>query len=195
MGHITTTFLRGLSAVLPAALTVWIVVWLARTTEALLKPLFLFLLPEQYYLPGLGLALGVVIIYAVGILVQLFIVNRVWEAVQRVFFGMPLVKTVYAALSDFFEFFSRRPGDSSLVVSVDLFDNDTRLVGFVTDDRPTSLIEPGVDDQLAVYLPLSYQIGGFTLLVPRSRLTPLDIRVEEAMRLVLTAGIQRRKPG
>ena len=37
MGHITTTFLRGLSAVLPAALTVWIVIWLARTTEALLK--------------------------------------------------------------------------------------------------------------------------------------------------------------
>lgn len=194
MGHITTTFFRGLSAVLPAALTVWIVVWLAVTTEALMKPLFLFLLPERYYLPGLGLALGVLIIYAVGVLVQLFLVNRLWQAIQRIFLGMPLVKTVYAALSDFVDFFSRRPADSSLVVSVDLFDNDTRLVGFVTDSRPTTLAEPGRENQLAVYLPLSYQIGGFTLLVPESRLTPLDIGVEEAMRLVLTAGIQRRGP-
>jgi uncharacterized membrane protein len=193
MGHITTTFLRGLSAVLPAVLTVWIVVWLARATEALLKPLFLLLLPEQYYLPGLGFALGVVIIYAIGVLVQLFVVNRIWEAVQRLFEGVPLVKTVYAALSDFFDFFSRGPADSSSVVSVNLFDNDTRLIGFVTDPEPAQLSEPELDDQLAVYLPLSYQIGGFTLLVPQSRLTPLDMGVEDAMRLVLTAGIQRRR--
>ena len=193
MGHITTTFLRGLSAVLPAALTVWIVVWLAQSTEALLRPFFLFLLPEQYYLPGLGFVLGVAIIYAIGILVQSFVINRIWEAILRLFEGVPLVKTVYSALSDFLDFFSHRPSEGSSVVSVDLFDNDTRLIGFVTDKKPTALVEAGQETQVAVYLPLSYQIGGFTLLVPQSRLTPLEIGVEEAMRLVLTAGIQRQK--
>ena len=195
MSHITTTFLRGLGAVLPAVLTVWIVVWLAMSTEALLRPVFLFLLPERYYLPGLGLALGVAIIYAVGILVQTFVIGRLWESVLRLFEGVPLVKTVYSALSDFFDFFSRRPSEGAGVVSVDLFDNGTRLIGFITDERPSSLTESGIEDNVAVYLPLSYQIGGFTLLVPRARLTPLQIGVEEAMRLVLTAGIQRRKNG
>jgi uncharacterized membrane protein len=194
MAHLTTTFLRGLSAVLPAALTVWIVVWLARSTEALLRPVFLFLLPEQYYLPGLGFVLGVVVIYAVGVLMQLFVIGRIWESIQRLFEGVPLVKTVYNALRDFFDFFSRRPSDTASVVSVDLLGNDFRAVGFVTDSNPTALTEPDIDDQVAVYLPLSYQIGGFTLLVPRSRLTDLDIGVEEAMRLVLTAGIQRQRP-
>ncbi len=195
MSYITSTFLRGLGAVLPAALTVWIVIWLAKSTEALLRPVFLFLLPEQYYLPGLGFVLGVVIIYVVGVLVQTFIIGRLWNSVLRLFEGVPLVKTVYSALSDFFDFFSRRPAEGASVVSVDLFGNDTRLIGFVTDNRPVSLREPEMAEQVAVYLPLSYQIGGFTMLIPRSRLVGLDIGVEEAMRLVLTAGIQRRKGG
>lgn len=195
MSHITSTFLRGLGAVLPAALTVWIVIWLARSTEDLLRPVFLFLLPEQYYLPGLGFVLGVVVIYAVGVLVHTFVIGRIWDSVLRLFEGVPLVKTVYNALSDFFDFFSRRPAEGAAVVSVNLFDNDTRLIGFVTDTRPTALTEPGLDAPVAVYLPLSYQIGGVTMLVPRARLTGLDIGVEEAMRLVLTAGIQRKKPG
>lgn len=194
MNSITTTFLRGLGAVLPIALTIWIVIWLARSTEALLRPIFLFLVPERYYLPGLGFVLGVVIIYAVGFLVQSFVIGRLWESIQRLFERVPLVKTVYSALNDFFEFFSRRPGEAATVVSVDLFGNETRLIGFVTDTAPRALAEPGMDPQVAVYLPLSYQIGGYTLLVSRSRLTRLDIGVEDAMRLVLTAGIQRHKP-
>jgi uncharacterized membrane protein len=40
-----------------------------------------------------------------------------------------------------------------------------------------------------VYFPMSYQIGGYTALLPRSRIEPLDIPVEAAMRLVLTGGI------
>ena len=41
-------------------------------------------------------------------------------------------------------------------------------------------------------MPMSYQIGGYTMLVERGRITPLDMPVEDAMRLVLTAAIQRR---
>jgi uncharacterized membrane protein len=192
MRHITTTFLRGLGAVLPIALTIWLVVWLASRTEELLRGVFLVLLPEAYYVPGLGLALGVVLIYTVGVLVQLFVVNRLWQGLVRIFEGIPLVKTVYSALSDFFEFFSRRPGDASVAVSLDLFGDGTRLIGFVTGPAPAALIEGEPDEpMLAVYLPLSYQIGGYTLLVPESRVRRLDVRVEDAMRLVLTAGIGR----
>lgn len=195
MRHLTTTFLRGLTAVLPAALTLWIVVWLARSAEMLLRPVFLFLLPEAYYLPGLGFALGLAIVYGIGLVVQLFVVNRLWEAFLRLFEGIPLVKTVYSALSDFFDFFTRRPDDASTVVGVDLLGNGTRLIGFVTSASPSPFRDPEAEEQVTVYLPLSYQIGGYTMLVPRSKLTELDIGVEEAMRLVLTAGIQRRRSG
>ena len=45
------------------------------------------------------------------------------------------------------------------------------------------------EELLAVYLPLSYQIGGLTLILPRSLVRPTTIPVEEAWRLVLTAGV------
>lgn len=191
MNAITSTFLRGLGAVLPVALTLWIVVWLAHSMESLLKPIFLFLLPEAYYLPGLGFALGVALVYAIGLLMRNFLIGRVWDLVQQLFERVPLIKTVYSAINDFFDFFSRAPAEGAAVVSVDLMQNGVRAIGFVTDNSPSKLAEPGLDEPVSVYLPMSYQLGGYTLLVPRERLIALDIGVEEAMRLVLTAGIRR----
>jgi len=191
MRHLSSTFLRGLGVVLPAALTIWIVVWLAIGAETLLRPLFLLLLPERYYLPGLGFVLGLVIIYAAGVLVQVFAIQRLWEALLGVVERIPLVKTVYSAISDFVDFFSRGRGEgASTVVSVDV-GAGAALIGFVTDNAPV-LLDPSGSGRIAVYLPLSYQIGGYTVLVPRERVTPLDLKVEDAMRMVLTAGIQGR---
>jgi len=191
MRHFSSTFLRGLGVVLPVALTIWIVVWLAIGAETLLRPLFLLLLPERYYLPGLGFVLGLVIIYAAGVLVQVFIIQRLWEALLGIVGRIPLVKTVYSAISDFVDFFSRGRGEgASTVVSVDV-GAGAALIGFVTDNAPL-LLDPSGLGRIAVYLPLSYQIGGYTVLVPRERVTPLDLKVEDAMRMVLTAGIQGR---
>ncbi|MCZ6711316.1 MAG: DUF502 domain-containing protein [Gammaproteobacteria bacterium] len=191
MRHITSTFLRGLGVILPIVLTIWIVVGLAMGTEALLRPIFLVFLPDAYYLPGLGLVFGLVVVYAVGVLVQVFVIARLWEALRRLFERIPLVKTVYTAISDFFEFFSRGSSEGgSTVVSVEIADGAS-LIGFVTDTSPT-LIDVADAGRIAVYLPMSYQIGGYTLLVSRDRVTPLDLAPEEAMRLVLTAAIRGR---
>lgn len=190
MRTLTATFLRGLGVVLPVALTAWIVVWLATGTESLLKPVFEFLLPQKYYLPGLGLLSGVLLIFAVGVLVQLFIVQRLWQALERLVERIPLVKTLYAAISDFLDFFSRPPSEGSTVVSVDV-GQDALLIGFITDEAPAKKLKFHNDrDRVAVYLPMSYQVGGYTLMVPRDRVTKLDLDVAAAMRLVLTAGIQ-----
>lgn len=191
MRHITSTFFRGLSVLLPIVFTVWIVYWLAKGAESLLRPLFNLVLPAEYYFPGLGIAVGVVLIYVVGVLVQLFVVRRVWLAVEQLFERIPLVKSVYSAISDFFEFFTQgATTEAQAVVSVAI-DEGSSLIGFVTDSAPHTIDVSGAD-RIAVYMPLSYQIGGYTLLVDRSRVTPLDIGVEDAMRLVLTAAIQRR---
>ncbi len=51
----------------------------------------------------------------------------------------------------------------------------------------------GTDESLvAVYLPMSYQIGGYTLYLPRDRIQPTDLTVEAAMRIVLTGGLQNQ---
>ena len=45
------------------------------------------------------------------------------------------------------------------------------------------------EDSMLVYLPLSYMIGGYAVLVPRSSVRRLDMNMEEAMRFTLTAGV------
>jgi uncharacterized membrane protein len=193
MHSLTSTFLRGLGVVLPIALTGYLVFWIATTAETLLKPLFGLLLPNRYYIPGSGLVLAIVLIYLVGLLVQLFVIERLVRLGQRILARTPLVKSIYNAINDFVSYFSRRPSDdASTVVSVQL-DGALSVTGFVTNSSPTRLIPDGdSQDRIAVYLPMSYQIGGYTVLVPRERVRPLPLGAEEAMRLVLTAGVASR---
>jgi uncharacterized membrane protein len=76
------------------------------------------------------------------------------------------------------------------VVLVSLPGQDGQLLGFVTreqfDDLP---LEPTAENPVAVYMPMSYQVGGYTLYLPRSAITPVDISFEQAMRLALTGGV------
>lgn len=190
----TSTFLRGLGVVLPIGLTLYLVVWSVRMAESVMKPLALLLMPsEADYVPGSGLVLGLVFIYLTGLLVQLFVFEWLVRLGQHVLERTPLVKSIYSALDDFMNYVSRRPSETaSRVVNVELAEG-LSLVGFITDPDPVALRAPGdPDDRVAVYLPMSYQLGGFTVLLPRDRLRPLDLGVEDAMRRVLTAGVGGR---
>lgn len=195
--HFTTTFLRGLGVVLPIALTLYFVVWAVRGAEALMKPLALLLMPSAVdYVPGSGLVLAVALLYLSGLLVQLFVIEWLVGLGQHMLERTPFVKSIYNALNDFTSSFARRPSETaSRVVNVKLADG-LSIVGFITDPDPVALRAPGdPDDRVAVYLPMSYQLGGYTILVPRDRLRPLALGVEDAMRRVLTAGLgeERRK--
>jgi len=63
------------------------------------------------------------------------------------------------------------------------------IVGLITRQSMQGLPQgiSALDDRVAVYLPMGYMIGGYTVFVPRSWTTPLDMSVEEAMRMALIA--------
>lgn len=190
MRSIAKTFVRGLGVLVPVVLTIWLLVWLANGTETLLRVVFLWFFPEDMYLPGLGVVLGIAVVFAAGILVQVFLLRQLFDWSERLIERIPLVKTIYHAISDFLGFFSSSVDDrSSTVVTVDI-GNDAHLIGFVTDRSPDFLDALG-SDLVTVYLPMSYMVGGYTLLVPESRVVESTLSVEEAMRYTLTAGIQR----
>lgn len=194
MGSVIATFLRGLAVVVPVAFTLWLVVWLANSAEALLRGVFLFVLPERMYMPGLGVASGIALVFVVGILLQIFFVERFWMGFERFLERIPFIKTIYNATRDFFGVFSsnRATGDSTVVL-VEI-GSDAQLIGFIIGTPSVALTKLGAD-LVAVYLPMSYQLGGYTVLIPRERVRVLDWSMEEAMRFVLTAGINRPTGG
>lgn len=182
--------LRGLVVVLPIGLTVWLLWWLGSSAESLLRQPILLLLPEQYYVPGMGIVAGLLLLLAAGTMVNALIVRQVLASWEAFLDRIPVVKTIYGAFRDFTKLLPAGGKRSDLKRVVLATFGDARLVGFVTRDDASELgIVPRSDDLVAVYFPMSYQIGGYTVLLPRDRIAPLDMSVETAMRLVLTGGL------
>lgn len=190
MRFIYRVFLKGLLAVLPVAVTVYLVLWLVTTFESLFRPLLTRLLPENGYVPGMGVGMGVIGVFVVGLMLQAWFMQRLWQWGERLLDRMPLVRQVYGALKQLVDYLggNGQPGGST-VVMVRYGDPPVRLLGLVT--RSDVNYGPVDTDKplIAVFLPWSYQVGGFTVYVPRTSVEQLDLGREEALRLALTAGV------
>ncbi|NNG13605.1 MAG: DUF502 domain-containing protein [Gammaproteobacteria bacterium] len=188
---ISRTFLTGLITLLPVVLTVYLLYWLVVTAEAALGSVIRLALPEYLYWPGMGTIAGLLIVFLVGLLMHAYLVRRLFAWGEQILFHLPLVKSVYRAIRDFFDYFSPdKQKDFEQVVAVSIGDTGMQVIGFVTQELPERLPEGFREEgSILVYLPLSYMIGGYAVLMPRSAVRPLDMSMEEAMRFTLTAGV------
>ncbi len=188
---VARTFAQGLSVVLPAALTLWILIWLARTAEQIAADLSGLVFGEAVRTPGVGILVMIVVVFLAGLLLHAAMVRQVWRSAERQMESIPVLKTVYGSIKDLLSYFSRsKERGYDQVVFVRLGDKEARLVGFVTRDDLQHLEGfPTEGDPIAVYLPMSYQVGGFTIVVPRADVEPAALDFESALRFVLTAGV------
>jgi uncharacterized membrane protein len=183
--------LKGLAVVVPLLVTAYIIVWLITILESWCRNLIVFVLPERYYLPGLGFAVGIIAVALIGLLFQTWLFRKIWTLVERGLHRVPLVKSIYGAVKDFTDFIRRSATDQAQkVVTVRLPGSSMRLIGLVTREDFTDLPEGiGGPETIAVYLPMSYQIGGFTVMLPQEDVQRIDLSVEEAMRFALTGAM------
>lgn len=193
--QISGIFLRGLVVVLPIAITLFLVYWLVVSAETLFGGVVRLILPEEYYWTGLGLSLAIALVFAAGLAVNMWITRVLVDRTEAIMERIPIVKSVYVGIRDLARFFHRKSKQGFHKVVMVTFTDDVRLIGFLTREDFTSLPPQlaRVDDTVAVFLPMSYQIGGYTVYVARSRIEPLDMTVEDAMRFTLTAGMSSAK--
>lgn len=190
MRALRNILLKGLATVLPLAVTVYLLWWLASAGEAVLGAALRLVLPAGWYLPGMGLVAAVALVFVAGLMTDAWMFASVVRLTERLLERIPIVKTVFGGVRDLFAFVSGG-GQEGLARAVYVaLAPDIGLIGFVTREDVDGLAPPDQRaGRVAVYLPMSYQIGGYTLLVPRERVTPLDIPAQEALRLILTAGV------
>lgn len=188
MKPITQYFFRGLITFLPLALTVYVlyltVAWIESIAIWLLRPFL-----GDFYLPGLGIVLGAGLILGLGFLISQPNVARWLSWIELPFTNLPVVKSIYSSLKSFADYFSpHKETQKQAVVVLRMPGNELSIVGLVTRQSMQGL-PPALSelDHVAVYLPMGYMIGGYTVFVPRSWITPIDMSVEEAMRSSLLA--------
>jgi uncharacterized membrane protein len=190
MKQIGGILLKGLVTILPIGLTIYFIYWLGVTTESLLSKPIKLVIDDANYWPGMGLVTGFMLLFLVGLAVNAFIVRRVLGIGEELLLRVPVVKTVYSAIRDMTRLVNtdKKKGDLDRVVTLDY--GPGKLIGFVTQEHANTIGIGGGEDMIAVYLPMSYQIGGYTLYVSRSKVHETDLTVEQAMRIVLTGGVR-----
>jgi uncharacterized membrane protein len=189
-------FLKGLAVVIPVTLTLAILWWMARGAEEILGGMLMEFLPDGWYIPGMGVVSALAITILVGLLTHIILFQKLFALGEATLRRLPLVKTIYSAIKDFIAYLSPDSKTAlSKVVLVKIPGAEFEQLGFVTREDFSRLpLELTVDDPIAVYLPMSFQIGGYTLFLPRSCLTPVDLSFEDGMKLVLTGAVSREKP-
>lgn len=191
MATVMRLFLKGLATIIPIALTLLIVFWLARMAENGFGTMIKWILPESFYVTGMGLVFGIAIVIAIGVLSQVWLFRKLIEFGEAILDRMPVVKSVFRATKDFVEYFSSDDDKFNQVVLVRHPELKISMLGFITRDD-FSTLPFGKEGEVAVYLPLSYQVAGYTIFVPREWCEPVDMPFEDAVRLILTAAMSRR---
>jgi uncharacterized membrane protein len=193
MRKILTLTMSGLVTVLPLALTVYVIWWVVHSLEEWLRRAVIAvgIVSPAHYWPGLGLLAGFILLLAVGAMVNAYagrIFLKFWDDLLG---RIPFVKTLYGGFRDVLSLLPSGSGEKRDLQRVVLARfGDIRAIGFVTrEDVPAVLNTHGGQDWVTVYFPMSYAFGGYTIYLPRGHITPLDISVEDAMRLAITAGL------
>ena len=189
MKNITGTFLKGLFTLAPILFSVYVFVWFLNWVEGFARGFISLVWPDSLYLPGMGIVLVSIVIFAVGTIVDRPFARWIFAALEAVFREVPIIKTVYMAIKDFTEYLKPGTGRKvNQVVLVKFPGTEIEMIGLMTRESLKDL--PSVvtkTDRVAVYFPMSYQFGGCTLFIPRAWAHPTDLSVEAAMRSIITA--------
>ncbi|UUZ73272.1 DUF502 domain-containing protein [Polaromonas sp. P1(28)-8] len=195
MKNLYKYFFHGLITILPVVLTLYLFyVFLAWTEAAalwVLNPLI-----GGFYVPGMGLVFGILGILVIGYMVSKPGVRKLLSFAELPFTNLPVIKSIYSSLKSFADYFSPagKQAEQSVVI-LRMPGHPMEIVGLITRrsfaDLPAGFL-PG--ERVAVYLPMGYMIGGYTVFVPTEWVQPIDMSVEEAMRSSLIAWMARPAP-
>jgi uncharacterized membrane protein len=188
--HLGRIFLTGLLTLIPAVATIYLMAWLIGAIDRMFGKPLRWLMPDEAYLAGMGIVVAIAITFGVGLLMHGVLFRQIFRKAEQAMLALPLVRSIYSAVKDLIGLFGR-DGPAMQVVSVTFPGTSWKLLGFVTREEFTDLpAGVGTASEVAVYLPMSYQVGGYTVIVPREAIRPVEMSREEALKFILTAGLK-----
>lgn len=189
--RIRRVILSGLLVLVPAALTVAVLMWLFRTLDGMLGPAVARLIGRQ--IPGLGLLATFVIVILLGLVSSNVLGKRLVAAAERMLQRLPVARSLYNSTKEVFSSLADRPADAfKRVVLLEYPRHGIWSVGFVTGSVTPPAEAGPAEELLTVFVPTTPNpTSGFLLLLPRSETRELPITVEQGIRLVISGGIVR----
>lgn len=198
------TFLAGLAILIPAGVTLWALITVASIVDSVLDILPPSVHPEVllgtylhspdglFPLPGLGIFIALVLVMAVGTATRFYAGRKLVEFLEAIVSRVPLLSGVYQGLKKLVDTLTGESMRFRQVVMVEYPRRGSWAIAFLTGEAQylDSGREFEHDQPVSVFLPTTPNpTSGFYLVLPRRDVRRLDISVEEAFKLIMSAGI------
>ena len=212
-------FIRGLAALLPTLITLWLLVkvwdflwealgrhlifgikwgWLSLADQGFVRPepagyIGRYWSDELLRTKVVGVLLAILLVYIVGVFVGNLIGRQMWRIAEVAVMKIPIVRAIYPAVKQVTDFVIADKSSQfqgSRVVAVQPHEKGIWSIGLVTAGGLPSLTAATGDEMVTVFVPSSpTAFSGYVLVVPRPSVVELPLTVEEAMRLLVSGGV------
>ena len=181
-------FLAGLLVLAPTVITGWLVWKIFITVDNFIDPI-----QKKFPIldfPGLGFAVVLVLIFIAGFLATNLFGKILIKGGDRLMNRVPLVRKIYSASKELSEvFLTDKKTVFKRVVLVRFPHPGTHALGFVMGGATSSVDRAVGEDVLGVFVPTTPNpTSGFLIFVPAREATPVDLSVEEALKMVISGG-------
>lgn len=172
-------FLQGLLILGPVSITIYFIYEIFDKIDNILRP--------AINIPGIGFVIIIGFIITIGYLSSFFVMGRILSVMDKLLERTPGIKLFYSFVRDFFEAFAgnKKKFTNSVLANVD--DTDVWRVGFITQEDMSGF---GMENYVAVYLPMAYSVAGNVYIVPKERVKPItNISATQSMKFAVSGGV------
>ncbi len=195
LSRLRTYLIAGIIVTAPIAITVYLTVIIVQFVDAQIVPLIPPIYNPETYLPfsipGLGILVVLIVLIFIGFVAANFFGRYLIRTGERIIDRMPVVRSVYNALKQIAETVARQSSNAfRQVVLVEYPRKGVWALAFLTSEAKGEVRRRAERDLISVFLPTTPNpTSGFLLLVPREDLIMLEMTVEEAAKMIISAGV------
>ncbi|MCM2273092.1 MAG: DUF502 domain-containing protein [candidate division Zixibacteria bacterium] len=181
-------FVSGLLVVVPLIITYLVLSMLFEAVDGIFQRVIHYLV--GFYIPGLGIAVTLLLIIIAGILTRNYIGGRFYKIWENILVKIPLIRPLYSGTKGLLQATTSESTTTfKEVVMVEYPRKGSYNLGFVASFTELT-IEGTMRRCAAVYLPNTpTPFTGWTIILPIEDVTPVDITVEQAIKFVVSGGV------
>jgi uncharacterized membrane protein len=176
--RLITYFFQGIIYIVPIVATIYILIKVFLLVDGLLP----------FEIPGLGIAVIVVILTILGYIGNLLIAQPIVNFIGNTMGKAPVINGIYSAIKDMLSAFvgKEKKFNQPVLVKINNISN-LEKIGFITRE---DLTEVGIPtNKIAVYFPHSYAFSGELYIVPAEFITPIDKNSADVMKFIVSGGV------
>ena len=182
-------FITGVVVLIPIGFTLYLTKFLIGLSSKII--------PENinpnnylpYAIPGLEIIISILLITIVGGLSLSFLGKKILKLIDDLFKRIPFLRTVYSAILQMTETFSKKDNDKKSVVLVEYPRKGVWAVGFATRENTTEMATKTNQKLINVFVPTTPNpTSGFLLMFPADDVIYLNMTFEEASKFIVSAG-------